>query len=103
MASNVGDFIKDNRGLIAVIVCALLVGIGAGYWMSRSPGSSTGKPDQPIEWHAVQAVPTRAPDAEDRDWQGRVDEIDNEAAAAEHSEKKNDAGPDTAPLENASQ
>jgi hypothetical protein len=100
--SNGGDFLKANRGMIAVIAIALIGGSGAGYWLSRSPGSSAGKPDQPIEWHAVQAVPTRAPDADDQDWQNRVDALDNAGAPAPQADK-NDTGPDRAALENANQ
>ena len=74
--SNVRNLLQSNRGMIAVVAAALLAGVGAGYWMSRGPGSFSAKPDQPIQWKAVQDTPKRAPDAEDRDWQGRVDALD---------------------------
>jgi hypothetical protein len=100
--SGVSDFLKANRGMFAVVAAALAVGTGAGYWLSIGPGSSAGRPDQPIEWHSVQAVPTRTPDADDQDWQNRVDSIDNAAMPAREA-ATNDAGPDTAALENANQ
>ena len=91
--SNVRALLQSNRGLIAVVAAALLVGVGAGYWMSRGPGSYTAKPDQPIEWKAVQSRPTRAPDSEDRDWQGRVDVLDGPEAppAKAAAEKETDS------------
>jgi hypothetical protein len=76
MNRNVIDMLKENRGMVAVVMLALLVGVGAGYWLSRGPGSSGGKSDQPIEWHAVQAVPTRAPDSEDIQWHDRSSALD---------------------------
>jgi hypothetical protein len=84
--------------MIAVVAVAVVLGLGAGYWLSRGPGSAAGKPDQPIEWHTVQAVPMRAPDAEDVEWKDRANALD----AAEANDDKT-AGNDTAALENASQ
>jgi endonuclease YncB( thermonuclease family) len=57
---------------IAVIVGALGIGVGAGWLLNRDDGAVTAKPDQPIEWNAVQAVPTRAPDAADVAWERRA-------------------------------
>jgi len=96
------NFIKANRGMIAVAAVAVVVGTGAGYWLTRGPAAAPGKPDQPIEWNTVQAVPSRAPDADDQDWQNRVDALDNAAGPAAES-PKNGASGDTAPLENANQ
>ena len=76
MSWNVFDELRQRRGLVATVAAALIVGIGAGYWLSRGGGPAGGKSDQPIEWHQVQNVPTRAPDAEDKQWQGRADALD---------------------------
>ena len=97
--SNVRAFLQSNRGMIAVVFAALTVGIGTGYWMSRGPGSFTAKPDQPIEWKAVQDTPKRTPDAEDRDWQGRVDALDQPESNAAKPTQENVV--DSAKLENA--
>ena len=97
--SNVRAILNSNRGMIAVVAAALLVGIGAGYWMSRGPGSFTAKPDQPIEWKAVQGTPKRAPDTEDRDWQGRVDALDQPETPPATAAPQNEA--DSAKLEKA--
>jgi hypothetical protein len=70
------DWLKSNRSMMAVAVGALVIGLGTGYWLSRSPGSSDGKPEQPIEWTAMQAVPTRTPDVEDNEWQQRSNALD---------------------------
>ena len=70
------DWLRNNRVMMALVACALVTGLGTGYWLSRGPGSSDGKPEQAIEWSAVQAVPTRTPDAEDNEWQNRADALD---------------------------
>lgn len=70
------DWFRNNRIMMAVVACALVTGLGAGYWLSRGPGSSGGKPEQAIEWSAMQAVPIRTPDAEDNEWQNRADALD---------------------------
>jgi hypothetical protein len=93
--SRLTDSLKEHRGMAAVVVGALTVGVGAGYWLSRDGGPSGGKPDQAIEWHAVQAVPTRAPDADDVQWQDRSNAIDAEDAAA-NAAGKDDADADSA-------
>ena len=81
MSRNIIDTLKEHRGMVAVVAGALTIfflGAAAvtGYWLSRDGGSGAGKPDQPIEWHAVQAVATRAPDTEDVVWQDRSNAID---------------------------
>ena len=43
MSRNVIDALKENRGIAAAVVLALLIGIGAGYWLSRGPQSSGGR------------------------------------------------------------
>lgn len=100
MSRNVIDSLKDNRGMVAAVVLALLVGIGAGYWLSRGPGSSGGKSDQPIEWRAVQAVPTRAPDSEDLQWQNRSSALDTPEKPVKEGEENS---VEAVPLENSAQ
>ena len=94
MNGNFLDGLKANRAMLAVVVCALTIGVGTGYWLSRPPSSSDGKPEQKIEWHEVAAVPTRTPDAEDNEWEERanaLDAADNHAEAkANHSELENE-------------
>lgn len=97
--SDVRVLLRANRGMIAVVAVALTVGVGAGYWMSRGPGTYTAKPDQPIEWKAVQDRPTRSPDTEDRDWQGRSDALDKPEAPPAKAAPENVA--DSAKLEKA--
>lgn len=61
--------------VIAVIAGAIALGIGAGYPLGAQRDAS-GKPDAPIEWNAVQAVPTRTPDAADIAWKRRSQDLD---------------------------
>jgi micrococcal nuclease len=66
-----------SRGRMALLVLTMLVagvagGLGWQWWNSRAAGS--GPPAAAIEWNAVQAVPTRAPDAEDVEWEKRATE-----------------------------
>ena len=76
MNGNFLDGLKANRAIMGVVMAALAVGLGTGFWLSRSPGSSDGKPEQTIEWNAMAAVPTRTPDAEDNEWQERANALD---------------------------
>ncbi|MBW0006569.1 MAG: hypothetical protein JO335_02530 [Sphingomonas sp.] len=76
MNGNFLDLLKANRTMLGVVMAALAVGVGTGFWLSRSPGSSDGKPEQRIEWNTIAAVPTRTPDAEDNEWQERANALD---------------------------
>ena len=89
MSWNLSDELRERRGLVATAAAALIVGLGAGYWLSRDGGSAAGKPDKPIEWHQVQNVPTRAADAADQEWQGRADALDAQAAPAGAATEQN--------------
>ena len=66
---------------VAVIAGAVAVGVGAGYLLDLRGGGGSAKPDEPIEWNAVQAVPTRTPDAQDIAWRKRSEELDKGSAA----------------------
>ena len=48
--------------------------LGWEWWNSRP--AESGPPAEAIEWNAVQAVPTRAPDAEDVEWEKRAGDFD---------------------------
>ncbi len=67
---------SDRRVLVLLIAAALAVGIGTGFLLSRHRAPTSAKSDAPIEWNKVQAVPTRAPDAQDVQWQERANALD---------------------------
>lgn len=68
---------RNWRGtVVAIIAGAIAVGIGAGYLLEAGRTDLSGKPNAPIEWSAVQAVPTRTPDAEDIAWPKRAEDLD---------------------------
>jgi hypothetical protein len=81
-----------KRGLPAVVVLgAVFVGVACGAaWDWRTPGPSQTAPSSAIEWNAVQAVPTRAPDAEDVAWEKRAEEA-NSPVIASPAEERGDA------------
>jgi endonuclease YncB( thermonuclease family) len=63
---------RGGGGVVPVVVSAVLIGLligGALTWTARHADSG---PSSAIEWNAVQAVPTRAPDAEDVKWEKRA-------------------------------
>jgi micrococcal nuclease len=65
------------RGRVALLVLATIfagVAGGLGWQWWNSGGVASGPPAAAIEWNAVQAVPTRAPDAEDVEWEKRATE-----------------------------
>lgn len=72
----------ETLRLIGIIVAALVGGLAVGYYLSRPDTAHSSKPDAPIEWNKVQAVPTRAPDLEDKEWQERSDALDGPASNA---------------------
>jgi micrococcal nuclease len=57
-----------------LLVGAVAVGLAAGWLMQPKRDDAAGKPDAPIEWHKVQAVPTRALSPEEVEWEKRGDE-----------------------------
>jgi hypothetical protein len=70
------DMLQRYRGAIALMVCALLFGSAAGYYLSRGSKPHSDKPDHPIEWTKVQSVPTHALDSEDVAWEDRAISLD---------------------------
>ena len=67
---------RAGRGAIAVVALALLIGVGAGFFLSRPQGPQSTKPDAPIEWNKVQSLPKATHDVEDNEWQERADALD---------------------------
>jgi hypothetical protein len=64
-------------GVVPVIVVAVVIGLCLGgvlSWSAREAPESG--PSGPIQWNEVQAVPTRAPDAQDTAWEKRAGDID---------------------------
>lgn len=64
--------------MVPVVLGAVLAGLAAAgmmSWIGRTVGPA--EPDEPIEWNAVQAVPTRAPDAADIAWERRAQRGDS--------------------------
>lgn len=58
--------------VLATLVAGAAGGLGWEWWNSRP--AESGPPAEAIEWNAVQSVPTRAPDAEDVEWEKRAEE-----------------------------
>ena len=75
---------SNRRGVIVVMALALLVGVGAGFYLSRPQVRQSTKPDAPIEWHKVQALPKATRDVEDNEWQERSDELDGNVPVSHH-------------------
>lgn len=68
---------RNGLGIVvAVVVGAVAVGIAAGYLLDAQRSDVSGKPDAPIEWNAVQALPTRTPDPQDIAWKKRSEDLD---------------------------
>jgi micrococcal nuclease len=63
-----------------VLVAAACLGVAVGVYQAR--GTDPVGPEAKIEWNAVQAVPTRAPDAEDAAWERRAEELDGTSPPA---------------------
>lgn len=76
-----GAYRRGSGGKVALLLLgAVAVGLAAGMaWQDRpavsvgSSGNESG-PSSAIEWNAVQAVPTRARDAEDAVWERRSEQ-----------------------------
>ncbi len=65
---------KSRGGAAVLVLGALFAGLAGGVgwqWWNARPVES-GPATSPIEWNAVQAVPTRTPDAEDVAWERRA-------------------------------
>ena len=65
---------RSRRGVVPVVVSAVLIGLAAGGALSWTARHTDSGPSAAIEWNAVQAVPTRAPDAADVAWERRAGE-----------------------------
>ncbi len=61
---------------LLIAFLAVVIGLVAGYALSRSGGTAPTAPDSPIEWNETQQVPKPLPDAQDGDWQRRSDADD---------------------------
>jgi endonuclease YncB( thermonuclease family) len=64
---------KARGGVVLLVLVAVFVGLlgGAAWLRWNAPPVDTG-PSGPIEWNEVQAVPTRAPDAQDVAWEKKA-------------------------------
>lgn len=76
-------------GVVPVVVSAMVVGLVVGGMLSWTARNADAGPSADIEWNAVQAVPTRAPDAEDIAWEKRAS--DPSTVIASDSEAIEDA------------
>src|SRR4051794_9545738 len=63
---------RGGGGVVPVVVSAVLIGLLVGGALSWTTQHADSGPSGPIEWNAVQPVPTRAPDAEDVAWEKRA-------------------------------
>ena len=72
---------RRGGGFVLWLVLPIVLGLaGAAVWLRwNAPQADDGNFSGPIEWNAVQATPTRAPDAADVAWQRRAG--DREAAS----------------------
>jgi hypothetical protein len=52
-------------------LAAILTGAAVGFFLRRPADDASGKPDSPIEWNEVQAVPTRTPTPDEIEWEKR--------------------------------
>jgi endonuclease YncB( thermonuclease family) len=75
-----------RSGLVPVIISAVVVGLAVGGALSWTARNAAADPSAAIEWNAVQAVPTRAADAEDVQWERRAEDspvIANDSGATQ--------------------
>ena len=63
---------RARGGIVPVVLSAVVIGLAAGGILSWTARHADSEPSAEIEWNAVQAVPRRAPDAEDVAWQQRA-------------------------------
>jgi hypothetical protein len=66
----------SSHWIVTVALGAVLLGLAGGMAWQRWSARPAAAPMAAIEWNAVQAVPTRTPDAEDIAWQERAEELD---------------------------
>jgi len=72
--------------LALLIFAAVFAGlIGAFVWHSHATPADEARPSPAIEWDAVQAVPRRAPDAADIEWERRSAALDDPQPASASS------------------
>jgi len=67
---------RSRGGVVPVVVCAVVIGLAVGGALSWTARNATSGPSAAIEWNAVQAVPIRAPDAQDVAWERRAGQRD---------------------------
>jgi micrococcal nuclease len=78
----------DRSGLrwpLIVLIGAVVLGLAAGYFLSRNGSAGDAKPDSPIEWNETQAVPKPLPDVPDEAWRRRSEELDAPSEGSEQS------------------
>lgn len=71
-----------GRGVLLVLVAIFAGVIGWTVWQSWPAPPVESGPSAPIEWNAVQAVPTRTLDAQDIEWQKRAEQPSAEPVVA---------------------
>lgn len=74
---------RSRWGVAAlVLVGAAALGIGGAFLFGSQGAPVSAKPDAPIEWNAVQAVPTRPLTADEIAWEKRGQDDDRPATGA---------------------
>ena len=74
MIDGYGAAPKARGGAVVLVLGAVFMGLVAGAaWLRWNMPVAESGPSGPIEWNEVQAVPTRAPDAEDVAWERRAE------------------------------
>ncbi|MEP6983368.1 MAG: thermonuclease family protein [Sphingomicrobium sp.] len=63
---------RSRSGVVPIVVSAVLIGLLVGGALSWTARHAEPGPSGAIEWNAVQAVPTRVPDAADVAWEKRA-------------------------------
>ena len=66
-------------GVVPVVVSAVLIGLAVGGALSWTARHAESGPSPAIEWNAVQAVPTRTPDAQDAAWEKRASQFSTDS------------------------
>lgn len=72
--------------VVTVLLGAVFVGAIGGLAWVRWPAQTAHADASAIEWNAVQAVPTRTPDAEDVAWEARAEEQDSPSTSSGRTE-----------------